>query len=409
MNKLVQIMGSTILAALLLTACIPSLAASPALGVPTGDPRGMPLSSMGEAQVLSVEVLQQPGSRPPVTAIVGGILTQSCASLGGWDVNAVSNIFVVTLYVVTPNESGCVQTKSPFETVVPLNTADLPPGMYTVTANGVSTYFTIPAANEATRAAPTAVPSAAPTQAACSDAATFVSDVTIPDQSVLAPGVAFTKTWKLKNSGTCTWDSSYLVSWISGTTMTQQPGYWIVQGGQTVAPGQNVDVSVGMTAPVQNGSYASYWGLRQENGSLMPIAGGAHGDSFYVKIKVDDGSNPPSGHVTNASIDVGLEQGSGAICTADSTYFVHAYITADGPTTANYEIGSTAGQIPAGYFETSGTSGPSPYVTGAVTFNEADTKTISLRFVGPYPYPDDITMTFRVNGGTWHNAKVMCP
>jgi len=33
-------------------------------------------------------------------------------------------------------------------------------------------------------------------------------------------------------------------------------------------------------------------------------------------------------------IDIELEQGSGKACTADSTYFVHASITADGPTTA---------------------------------------------------------------------------
>ena len=71
--------------------------------------------------------------------------------------------------------------------------------------------------------------------------------------------------------------------------MTQQPGYWIVRPGQTVAPGQTVDISVGMTSPVENGDYTAYWGLKKTDGPFMPIVGGANGNSFYVKIKVNNG------------------------------------------------------------------------------------------------------------------------
>jgi hypothetical protein len=136
----------------------------------------------------------------------------------------------------------------------------------------------------------------------------------------------------------------------------------------------------------------------------MPIEGGADGNSFYVDIKVNNGD--AAGEVTATSIDIVPEQGSGEACTTGSTYFVHAYITADGPTTASYEIGSTAGQISAGYFEDNGLS---PYVTGTVVFDRADTKTINLRFVGPYPHPDDITVFLRVNSGEWLNTKLFCP
>ncbi len=110
--------------------------------------------------------------------------------------------------------------------------------------------------------------------------------------------------------------------------------------------------------------------------------------------------------ITAASIDIELEQGSGTVCTPDATYFVHASITGDGPATASYEIGSNAGQIAAGYFEDNG--GLSSYVTGTVIFDRADTKRINLRFVGPYPYPDDITVFLRVNGGEFHNTKLSC-
>ena len=44
-------------------------------------------------------------------------------------------------------------------------------------------------------------------QIAC-DQALFVDDVNYPDGSDVAPGTSFVKTWRLKNNGSCTWNSS---------------------------------------------------------------------------------------------------------------------------------------------------------------------------------------------------------
>jgi len=249
---------------------------------------------------------------------------------------------------------------------------------------------------------PTAVP--VPTTTGCQDAAEYIRDDGI-DGTTYAPNTAFTKTWTVKNTGTCTWDSSYLVFQISGAFMTQQPGYWIVPQDQTVEPGQTVNISVGMTSPPENGNYRSYWGLKNGDGQVMPIEGGANGNSFYVDIDVNNGDG--SGEVTATAIDITPEQGSGEACTAGSTYFVHAYITTGGPATVYYEIGSTAGQISAGYFEDNGEL--TPYVTGTLVFERADTRTVNLRFVGPFPYPDDITVNLRVDGGEWISAPLHCP
>ncbi len=405
MKKLFPMMTLVIATGLLLSACAPRPAS--ALDSPTTEPTAQ--TTTREAQVQSVDIQVTDANPPQVNAVVRGNLSEACATLTPAQVSYSSNVFEIKLYTVSPTDRGCAQVTAPFETTVPLEVQNLGPGTYTVHANGVSAVFTLQSSSPTPTSAPTPALTIVPTSAGCTDAAAFVRDVTIPDYTVLEPNTPFTKTWRLKNTGSCTWDSDYLVSYISGTTMSQQPGYRIVQEGQTVSPGHTVDISVGMTSPVQSGSYRSNWGLRRENGPLLPIQGGANGNSFYVKIRVNNGGEGSVGRVTAASIAIELEQGSGTVCTASATYFVHAYISADGPTTASYEIESSAGQISAGNFTIGYTTPVYPVDYGNVVFDQAGTKTINLRFVGPYPYPDNITVMVRVNGGEWNSAKLMCP
>ena len=388
--------------ALALIGCAP---AAPAISSPTAIPSLTPEihTATSEAQVQRVEIQISNANPPQVNAVVSGNLTESCAVLGESQVQYASSVYQIAVYVVSPTDIGCAPVTTPFESTIPLNINGLPAGTYNVIANGVNAVFTLPVENPTPSPVPTAI--VAPVNQNCTDSAAFVSDVTVPDNTVVASNTAFTKTWKLKNTGTCTWDSSYLIANISGAAMSQQPGYWIVQQGQTVPPNQTVDISVGMTSPVDNGNYVSYWGLKKVDGQFMPVEGGANGNSFYVKIKVNNGAI--SGNITAQSISIELEQGSGVVCTANSTYLIHASITADGPTTTSYEVSSTAGQIAAGYLQDRNNN-LLPYINDSVVFEQAGTQTINLRFVGPYPYPDDITINLRVNGGEWHNVKLAC-
>ncbi|HLO15367.1 MAG TPA: NBR1-Ig-like domain-containing protein, partial [Anaerolineales bacterium] len=54
---------------------------------------------------------------------------------------------------------------------------------------------------------PTITPT--PTKITPCDKAAFVADVSIPDGTLFSPGFQFTKVWRLKNVGTCTWTTSY--------------------------------------------------------------------------------------------------------------------------------------------------------------------------------------------------------
>ena len=120
----------------------------------------------------------------------------------------------------------------------------------------------------------------------------FVQDVTIPDGTSFAPGEVFTKIWRLKNRGTCTWTPDYDIAFYSGSQMSgvemQMPGY--------VAPGQSVDVAVTFTAPSAPGHYVGYWLLRNASGKLFGSGVDAD-EAFFVDINV---KNLPHGTVSGA-------------------------------------------------------------------------------------------------------------
>jgi len=142
---------------------------------------------------------------------------------------------------------------------------------------------------------PIVTPFPAATQVTYCDWASFVKDITIPDSTVLAPGETFTKIWRLKNRGTCTWTSDYMLVFSSGS---QMGGKAVVTFPGNIAPGQTVDVSVLLTAPSAPGSYSGYWMLRNSAGALFGTGDKAN-IPFYVDIQVKQPvSEIPHGTVT---------------------------------------------------------------------------------------------------------------
>ncbi|MFT3891556.1 MAG: NBR1-Ig-like domain-containing protein [Anaerolineales bacterium] len=114
------------------------------------------------------------------------------------------------------------------------------------------------------------------------DKAQYVADVTIPDGTNFSAGTTFIKTWRLKNVGTCTWTTSYSLVFYSGEKMG---GLDSVPLPLYVAPGQTVDVSLTLTAPMAAGSYGGFWMLRNASGSAFGL-GLTASNPFWVKINV---------------------------------------------------------------------------------------------------------------------------
>jgi len=107
----------------------------------------------------------------------------------------------------------------------------------------------------------------------------WVEDVTIPDDSPVAPGARFVKTWRVKNEGTCVFSGTLHFigkgNQMGGTSPVNLPA---------VEPGQMAEVSINLTAPTQPGDYFGTWQPRTTDGTPM--------ENLVVRIKVVGGPAP---------------------------------------------------------------------------------------------------------------------
>ena len=104
-------------------------------------------------------------------------------------------------------------------------------------------------------------------------------DVNYPDNTLVAPGESFTKTWLIKNIGSCSWGEGYRMVFSYGERMSGEA----VPLEAVIAPGQEVEVSVTFTAPDLAGTYFSSWTMQNALG--IPFLGNDN-KSLYVQIVV---------------------------------------------------------------------------------------------------------------------------
>lgn len=178
-------------------------------------------------------------------------------------------IFPILLILLT----SCVtvaQEATPTDAPILFVTSTLPP-----TKQGLTVPTPIPPTATATLdpSAPTPTPS-------CRDAAAFVEDVTIPDNTNFSPGEKFTKTWKIQNTGTCDW-TGYTAAFKSGERMNAPDSVPVAD----TAADATVEISVELTAPSVDGAYISIFELRNDKGQVVPIG---IENTFWVKILVGD-------------------------------------------------------------------------------------------------------------------------
>lgn len=114
-----------------------------------------------------------------------------------------------------------------------------------------------------------------PTPTALCYGLVYIKDVTIKDGTAMTPGETFTKTWQVQNTGTCAWDVGFKFTLVGGDAM----GGVILTLSKVVGPGDQVELSVPMTAPNKTGTVTGTWRMSTTDGTYF-------GDTLTVVINI---------------------------------------------------------------------------------------------------------------------------
>jgi uncharacterized protein YkwD len=101
----------------------------------------------------------------------------------------------------------------------------------------------------------------------CTNSASFVTDVSIPDNTSVAGGTNFTKTWRISNNGTCVWGPDYTLVHYSDDAMGAPPSVPL----PVTYPGQTADISINLVAPNTTGTHRGNFVIENPAGLIMNV------------------------------------------------------------------------------------------------------------------------------------------
>jgi hypothetical protein len=143
---------------------------------------------------------------------------------------------------------------------------------------------------------------------------------TYPDNTALDANQTFTKTWRLKNIGSCTWNTNYKIVYSSGNAFGALASYKFTTN---TAPGGITDFSINMKSPAAAGTYKGVWKLVGDDGM----------DYGTVWVQIVVGTPAPAFAVTGVSYTINTSNSAGP---CPFTFNFTASITTNGPGTVTY-------------------------------------------------------------------------
>jgi len=152
----------------------------------------------------------------------------------------------------------------------------------------------------------------------CIDDMSVVQDLSYDDLGgsnppQLTPGQPFQKGWRVRNSGTCTWDSTYALVPAGGNVPAARMGGVpvLVQG--IVQPGQTYDFWADLVAPLAPGIYQEFWTMRNTSTGIL------FGARVWVMVEVVSNPTPtpvptqtPSPYIVFFADPTQITQGNGS-------------------------------------------------------------------------------------------------
>jgi hypothetical protein len=160
-------------------------------------------------------------------------------------------------------------TSSPTDTPMPLPTT----GAVSATAGSLGTPPTVSFNVTSASPLPGFTPLASPISTVGTevpgtvcDSNVFEGDITIPDGSILKPGVDFQKIWAIRNTGTCTWDEGYKLVFYAGDRAIDPYDFEFKKTDDYVSPGEGINIGINLTAPLADGQYQGHWKMQNDQG-----------------------------------------------------------------------------------------------------------------------------------------------
>ncbi len=223
---------------------------------------------------------------------------------------------LATIPPVTPTPlaaTATIQPETPTSALTSSPPPTLPGAAPTTTAPTATATTTAPAATPTTVATPSppatpagVTPTAAGAGSACENKAAFYGDVTVPDDTPFQQGEKFTKTWKVRNEGTCAWQG-YALIFAGGDNMSAPLSATL----PAAAPATIIQVSLDFVAPTRGGPQIGNWELQDAQGNRFGVGASGQGP-LWVKIAVaysgqENVATPSAGNSCGAARNTGFE------------------------------------------------------------------------------------------------------
>lgn len=259
----------------------------------------------------------------------------------------------------------------------------------TVEARFTQTAASTPTLETEEKEEPTPTPTLEPTETAIPDSApegclvaTFVGE-TVPDGTIVETGQAFTKSWSIRNDGTCTWHKGYKLVYWGGDRMGSALEYPFFED---TAPGEIMSFPIQLLAPNTPGVYTGEWMIKSPSGYLFGVG------EYSVPISANvDVRNPDDIKYGIVSVEYELDREPDFGCPTNVHWIINATITVSGRMTvvANFQHSD-------GYHTNKET----------LVFNEAGSQTISTDWTlykGAGPAPRSVQVV------VWKPEKIYYP
>ncbi len=196
---------------------------------------------------------------------------------------------------------------------------------------------------------PNPFPVVDPTPTGCIDGMAYIADLNLDDHNMrtpphMSPGQPFTKGWRVRNSGTCTWTTAYRFDYAGGNNdfarMSGQPQAM----GRNILPGEVVDFHVPMIAPTMPGTYQGFWQMRNAQGRNF-------GTRVWVGIRVvgpATATPPPTSDIFFTADRAQVSPGERVVFTwqVQNARAVYFYANGEDPTSRSVAFGGQAQVFP---------------------------------------------------------------